>query len=106
MLAGIKYCGGCRASYDRRAEADRVIAASGGFQGAAPVEGEDCGQGAAPVEGEDGGRQGVVAVNAEEGGSYDVLVVVCGCKARCPDISRYHYKSTVYIDGPGSDVKL
>ena len=94
MLAGIKYCGGCRASYDRRAEAERVVAASAGLQGAVAVEGED------------DGRQGAVAVNAEEGGRYDVLVVVCGCKARCPDISRYLCKDVVYIDGPGTDVKL
>ena len=81
MLAGIKYCGGCRASYDRRAEAEKAIAASVGLQGAAYV-------------------------NAVEGGRYDILLVVCGCKARCPDISRYHCKDAIYIDGPGTGVKL
>ena len=83
MLVGIKYCGGCRASFDRIAEAERVIEAVSGSGGA--------------------DIQSPVFIHAEEGERYDVLLVVCGCRTRCPDIGAYSAESIVYIDSAGED---
>ena len=85
MPAGIKYCGGCRASFDRKAEAARVIS---------------------EAEGSAAGGESPVFEYAEEGGYYDVLLVVCGCRSRCPDISAYRYGRVVYIDEAGMKVIL
>ena len=64
---GVKYCGGCRAMYDRKAgfEDTRVAFVAG------------CPAPAAEF------------VHAEDGGSYDALLVLCGCPAKCADISKY-----------------
>ena len=60
-LIGVKYCGGCREQYDRRA----------GFESTREV------------------FTNVVFVPVEDGGSYDALLVLCGCPAKCADISKY-----------------
>ena len=78
MLIGLKYCGGCRANYDRRAEAERFIRESNKRQSADPI----------------------TVVPADPGVKYDELLVVCGCKARCPYVSDYSYERIVYIDEP------
>ena len=80
MLVGIKYCGGCRASFDRKAEAERIAAAYGS---------------------EDAERQGPAFaqfVQAKAGERYDALLVLCGCRSRCPDIGAYDFGRAVYID--------
>jgi len=61
---GVKYCGGCREQYDRKA----------GYEKARKCF-------SAPAE----------FVPAEAGGSYDALLVFCGCPVRCADISGYAY---------------
>ena len=86
MLVGIKYCGGCRAAYDRGAETKNVIAAA---------EGE---------EGPDG--QSYEFEYAKEGVHYDTLLVVCGCRTRCPNIRTYDYGHAVYLDEAGAEVKM
>ena len=80
MLVGIRYCGGCRASFDRKAEAGLVIAA---------------------IKESDGAR-GIDFAGASEGGSYDILLAVCGCLSRCLDTSQYIAKEIVYIYEAGS----
>ncbi|MDR3365075.1 MAG: hypothetical protein LBS91_09080 [Clostridiales Family XIII bacterium] len=81
MNVGVKYCGGCRSGYGRKAEAARAEAAARAACEAA-------------------GRVSFSA--AEKGGGYGALLVVCGCKARCADISQYGAGGrTVYIDHEG-----
>jgi len=73
VRAGVKYCGGCRASYDRKAEAELA-------EKAAP---------------------GVSFSGAVEGGRYDALLAVCGCGSRCADLSPYDADRIIYISEPG-----
>lgn len=72
---GLKYCGGCNPRYDRAALARRLQSAcpESRFHAAAP---------------------GVV---------YDVLVVLCGCSARCADLSGLaHCPRMLYLTGEES----
>ena len=69
---GVKYCGGCRAQYDRKA----------GFE----MFRESLSDGAAEF------------VQAEGGGRYDALLVLCGCPSRCAGISDYHAEEIVFVD--------
>jgi len=62
VCIGVKYCGGCRAQYDRK---DAVAKISEGVQGAPRF------------------------VPAKPGVSYDALLVVCGCHTCCADISGF-----------------
>ena len=62
-VVGVKFCGGCREQYDRKAEFEKMKAGLAGV----PVEFE-------PVK---------------DGEEYDSLLVICGCPSRCADISRY-----------------
>ena len=75
MLVGIKYCGGCRAAYDRKSEAEKTIAA---------------------VKDSDEGPN-IQFVSASGGESYNILLAVCGCLSRCLDISPYKADTTVYL---------
>jgi len=70
VLTGIKYCGGCREHYDRKAAAKKI---QDGF----------------PT---------TDFVFAESGGSYDALLVICGCGVKCADISGYSAGKTIMID--------
>ena len=73
MLTGVKYCGGCREHYDRRAAANRI---KGAFS-----------------------ATNVVFEGAENDGSYDVLLVICGCGVKCAEITGYQARKTVMVDG-------
>lgn len=74
MRVGIKYCGGCNPRYDRVAFVERLKA----------------------------GYPGEVFSYARLGEHYDLLLVVCGCTAQCPDISSLRADQIRYIcsDGP------
>jgi len=61
---GVKYCGGCRELYDRKIACEKTREVF-----------------SAPAE----------FVPAEDGGSYDALLVFCGCPVRCADISKYAF---------------
>jgi len=71
-LIGVKYCGGCREQYDRKAGFEKI---KDGLSGA-----------------------GAAFVQAGDGGVYDALLVICGCQARCADISKYHAGGVVTVD--------
>ncbi|MDR3304652.1 MAG: hypothetical protein LBS85_01270 [Clostridiales Family XIII bacterium] len=78
MVVGIKYCGGCRAAFRQREEAEAAVRAAESF--------------AADVR----------FVPAEEGGVYDALLIVCGCRTSCPDLSPYQYPGkAVYLNEEG-----
>ena len=70
---GVKYCGGCRELYDRKSEFEKTRAELSDSQ--------------------------IEFVPAKDGGKYDALLVICGCKARCADISKYQTSGeTITID--------
>jgi len=73
VRVGIKYCGGCRAAFDRKAEAELV-------KQAAPD---------------------IVFSDAADGERYDALLAVCGCRSRCADVSPYSADKTIYIHEAG-----
>ena len=69
MTAALKYCGGCNPRYDRSAAARRLAEAAG-LPFLAPARpGETCG----------------------------TLVVLCGCSARCADISALAAEEVLWI---------
>ena len=72
MRVGIKYCGGCREKYDRKAAAESIKSAFSDTQ--------------------------AVFNNAEFGGSYDALLVMYGCGVKCADISGYQAGKIVTVD--------
>jgi len=74
LLAGVKYCGGCRAAFDRKAEAEKISEAA---------------------------AEGMVFEAAEEDRQYDTLLVVCGCPSRCANVSPYKAENIVYISEEG-----
>ena len=67
---GVKYCGGCRVGYDRKAVLQSIREKSGGdFQA------------------------------AEQETEYDHLLVLCNCTARCADYGAYRVRgNTVIVD--------
>lgn len=69
MTAGLKYCGGCNPRYDRVAFAKALAAA--------------CPQ--------------VALVPAFAGETYDALVVLCGCTARCADHTQIGSRAGVLV---------
>jgi len=76
---GVKYCGGCREQYDRKSAAARI-------------------------------RENVLGaaefVPAEAGGTYDALLVICGCPTCCADISGYRTDGNVVkVAGEGDCVR-
>jgi len=73
---GVRYCGGCRASFDRSAEADLACEASG-----------------------------IVLEYAVPGDSYDVLLALCGCRSQCVDLSPYKSDRIIYINEKGGGAK-
>ena len=75
MPVSTKYCGGCRASFDRKAEAELAIQ---------KVKDAKAEQGEYFSGGNDGRRR-------------DVLLAVCGCKSCCVDVSPYSEENVVYI---------
>jgi len=77
VLVGIKYCGGCKAFFDRKIEAERTVAA---FQ--------------------DGTFK-----NAADGESYDALLVICGCNSLCAEVSRYNTDKIIYICEAGGSTE-
>jgi len=73
---GIKYCGGCRAGYERVkevAQAKRALDPSGRY----------------------------AFEHAEPGMAYDFLLVATGCGTACPDLSQYTYGRAVMISAAG-----
>lgn len=72
MHIGIKYCGGCRSGYDRAAAADQIRAACPEHRFSFAIPGE----------------------------SYDLLLVICGCTARCANLSALNYRRICMLDGP------
>ena len=85
MQVGIKYCGGCRASFDRKAEVDRIIDMM-----------TEAGEAA----------QDVVFVSAVDNIHYDVLLAVCGCESLCADVSRCKTSNIIYLNESGSEAKV
>ena len=77
MLVGIKFCGGCRAAYDRKAEASAAISAVNEM------------------------NKDILFVPSPGDEDLDALLVVCGCRSRCVDISPYNTGKLVYINGAG-----
>ena len=73
LLIGIKFCGGCREQYDRKG-------ASRSIKDALSYEQIDF-------------------VEAEKGGSYDTLLVICGCPVKCADLSGYNAGKIIAVDG-------
>lgn len=70
MECAVKYCGGCKPTFDRTAYVKELEK-----------------------------RLGVTLQVADPATEYDVLYVICGCTARCAGISAYHAKQIVLIDG-------
>jgi len=73
---GIKYCGGCRAGYERTREVTLVKQAL-----------------------EPSGRY--IFEHAAPDSDYDFLLVAAGCGTACPDLSPYTYKRVVTITAAG-----
>ena len=73
MKIGVKYCGGCNPRYDRGAFVEGLKARypDAEFQSARPQE------------------------------RYDQVLVVCGCAARCADVSAIRGDQIRYICGGG-----
>ena len=69
---GVKYCGGCREQYDRKAAFEELQAG---------IEGSEA-----------------EFVPARDGGDYDELLVICGCPSKCADISKYKAQEIVMVD--------
>jgi len=68
-LIGIKYCGGCRAGYDRKAALQSI-------------RGKCAGQ---------------IYKIAEPGTEYDYLLVLCNCSARCADCGQYKVRKGIMV---------
>lgn len=75
MSCAVKYCGGCRPTYDRVGWVRRLEAQLGQRLGA-----------------------------PEAGVEYDVLYVVCGCTARCANYSGISARQIILIDGTGQEI--
>ena len=84
MLVGIKYCGGCRASFDRKAEAENTV-----------KEMMNTGMTAKDVS----------FVNVADSGRCDVLLAVCGCGSLCTDVSPFETGKIIYLNESGGAVK-
>ncbi len=69
MEAAVKYCGGCNPHFERTAAAARLERAL---------------------------RKSLVP--AQPGRHYAALYVVCGCMARCADISSLEAEQIIYLD--------
>jgi hypothetical protein len=81
MKIGIKYCGGCRAGYNRGEDAKEVVDLL--HKGGHLPDGTD------------------VQI-AEAGEHYDLLLTVCGCTNKCANISEYEHDDIVYMWEPDS----
>ncbi len=66
MKAAIRFCGGCNPYYDRKEMAEHIAKMF----------------------------PDVHFMYAEEGGTYDHLIVLHGCMAQCPDLSSYTVEGT------------
>jgi 4-hydroxybutyrate CoA-transferase len=64
MKIGIKYCGGCRASFNRKKFIDNLIA----------------------------NNDGLLFESAKEDVEYNILIVVNGCKTACANHTEYKCK--------------
>lgn len=76
MIVGIKYCGGCNPRYDRVAAARRLEAAF----------------------------PGLTFTPARPGAGIDVLLVLCGCTARCADLTGLKADTILYLCAPEDEV--
>ena len=77
---GIKYCGGCRAGYERPVETARVVGALNTLDR-------------------------YVFEHARPGVPYDVLLLAAGCATACPSLSSYIYERAVTITAAGGGIK-
>jgi len=77
---GIKYCGGCRAGYERPVETARVVGALNA-------------------------SSRYVFEHAQPGVPYDVLLLATGCATACPSLSPYTYGRAVTITKVGGGIK-
>ena len=73
MTAAVKYCGGCNPRYDRTGALAELKAA----------------------------LPGVRCVAAAAGQGADALLVLCGCTARCADLTGLEAGMQVIVCGPG-----
>ena len=69
MTVAIKYCGGCNPRFDRAAAAKRLAA----------------------------DFPGLTVEHARSGTAADLLVVLCGCPARCADVSSLSAAETLWV---------
>ena len=70
MKVGIKYCGGCNPRYDRAARVKEICSANPHWE----------------------------TEYAAEGVEYDLLLVACGCTARCASTEQYTAAEIMKID--------
>jgi len=78
---GVKYCGGCRANYDRGAAANRAERLTQEEHPAAAF---------APVE---------------QGERYAAVLAVCGCKTACPSLDGFTYEKAVFVTEDGEEAE-
>ncbi|MBN2898616.1 MAG: hypothetical protein JXO44_07565 [Clostridia bacterium] len=70
LTIGFKFCGGCNPRYDRRAAYERMVQAY---------------------------SPGYKATMAKSGESYDILVIIAGCKNACANYSDINYTKKLMI---------
>ena len=75
MTVGVKYCGGCNPRYDRVAAARRL-------EEAFPA---------------------LTFSSARPGACYDALLVLCGCTARCADLTGLEGKQVLVLCAPSDE---
>jgi len=69
MKIGVKYCGGCNSTYDRKKVYCRLKTEHPNYDIELAVAGK----------------------------AYEILVVLCGCKVQCADIGAYSSENIVFI---------
>lgn len=69
MKIGIRYCGGCNPSYDRKLYVEKLKHLYTGYQ----------------IEA------------ATETNHYDYLIIVSGCMSCCASFSQFHFKKLIKI---------
>lgn len=77
MTVGVKYCGGCNPRYDRVAAARRLEAAF----------------------------PALTFTPALPGVCYDALLVLCGCTARCADLTGLEGRNVLALCAPEDEAR-
>lgn len=66
---GLKFCGGCRSTYDRAKKVNEILH-----------------------------ELNIKPDYAHENDEYDLLLTVCGCQNKCADISKIKRDKNIYLD--------